>query len=187
MKLGYALCGSFCTVDASLSALKKLAKDHEIVPIISGAVATTDTRFGKASDTVKALTEICGKAPITTITDAEPLGPKAPLDAMIICPCTGNTLARLSLGITDGAVTMAAKAHLRCDRPLIIAISTNDALSQNLKNIGTILTRKSVYFVPFGQDSPNGKPYSLISDFSLLEETLDHAMRGKQLQPILIK
>jgi dipicolinate synthase subunit B len=106
---------------------------------------------------------------------------------MIICPCTGNTLAKLALGITDGAVTMAAKAHLRCDRPLIIAISTNDALSQNLKNIGTVLTRKSVYFVPFGQDAPSGKPYSLISDFSLLEETLDHAMRGKQLQPLLIK
>lgn len=187
MKIGYCLCGSFCTVARSLEALKNLAKNHDIYPIISEAVRSTDTRFGKAADTYCSLTEICGREPICTIVDAEPLGPKNPLDAMIICPCTGNTLAKIALGLTDGAVTMAAKAHLRCDRPLIIAISTNDALSQNLKNIGTILTRKSVYFVPFGQDAPNGKPYSLISDFSLLEQTLDFAMQGKQLQPLLLK
>ncbi len=187
MKLGLALTGSFCTVSASLSAIRELAKEHDIVPIVSSAIATTDTRFGKASDTLRMLEEICSKVPIMSIKDAEPLGPKAPLDAMIICPCTGNTLAKLACGITDGTVTMAAKAHLRCDRPLIIAISTNDALSQNLKNIGTLLTRKSVYFVPFGQDAPHGKPYSLISDFSLLPQTLENAINGKQLQPILLK
>lgn len=187
MKLGYALCGSFCTVGRSLEALRSLTAKHEIIPIVSEAVASTDTRFGKAKDTFRIITEICEKEPICSIVDAEPLGPKNPLDALIICPCTGNTLAKLSNGITDGTVTMAAKAHLRCDRPLIIAISTNDALSQNLKNIASLLTRKSVYFVPFGQDAPNGKPYSLISDFSLLEQTLDLAMQGKQLQPILLK
>lgn len=187
MKLGFALTGSFCTVNAALSALKELAKENEIVPIVSSAIATTDTRFGKATDTMHALEEICSKVPIMSIKDAEPLGPKNPLDAMIICPCTGNTLARLACGITDGPVTMAAKAHLRCDRPLIIAISTNDALSQNLKNIGTLLTRKSIFFVPFGQDSPNGKPYSLISDFTLLRETLSCALDGKQIQPLLLK
>ncbi len=187
MKLGYALTGSFCTVKRSLEALRELATEHEIVPIVSESILHTDTRFGTARDTVKALTEICGRAPVSSIVEAEPLGPKNPLDAMIICPCTGNTLAKLSLGITDSTVTMAAKAHLRCDRPLIIAISTNDALSQNLKNIGTVLTRKSVYFVPFGQDAPSGKPYSLISDFSLLRDTLLFATSGRQIQPILLK
>ncbi len=186
MKLGYAVTGSFCTVKRSLAVLELLSKSHEIIPIVSDSIRSTDTRFGKASDTLKALEEICTRPPITTIKDAEPLGPSNPLDAMIISPCTGNTLAKLSLGITDGAVTMAAKAHLRCDRPLIIAISTNDALSQNLKSIASLLTRKSVYFVPFGQDSPTKKPYSMISDFSLIEETLALALEGKQIQPILI-
>lgn len=187
MKIGYCLCGSFCTVARSIETLRSLAEKHDVYPIISEAVKTTDTRFGRAEDTCRCLTEICGREPICTIVDAEPLGPKNPLDAMIVCPCTGNTLAKISLGITDGAVTMAVKAHLRCDRPLVIAISTNDALSQNLKNIGTVLTRKSVYFVPFGQDAPNGKPYSLISDFSLVEKTLSSALQGKQLQPLLLK
>ena len=186
MKIGYALTGSFCTVHRSLSVLKKLALSNEMIPIISETVLHTDTRFGKAEDTVMALTEICGSPPISSIKAAEPLGPRTPLDALIICPCTGNTLAKLSGGITDTAVTMAAKAHLRCDRPLIIALSTNDALSQNLKNIAVLLSRKSVYFVPFGQDDPQGKPHSLISDFSLIEETLTSALNGKQLQPLLI-
>lgn len=185
MKLGYALTGSFCTVSRSLSVLKELTKDHTVIPIISEAIATTDTRFGRADDTVSQITALCGVSPIRTVKDAEPLGPSSPLDALIVCPCTGNTLARLSCGITDGAVTMAMKAHLRCDRPLIIAISTNDALSQNLKSIASLLTRKSIYFVPFGQDSPSGKPYSLISDFSLVNETLQSAVKGIQLQPLL--
>ena len=186
MKLGYAITGSFCTVSRSLEVLKALAENTDIVPIVSEAVLTTDTRFGKASDTVKRITEICGRVPISTVADAEPLGPACPLDALIICPCTGNTLARLANGITDGAVTMAAKAHLRSDRPLVIALSTNDALSQNLKSISALLVRKSVYFVPFGQDDPFKKPYSMISDFSLVERTLEYARSGKQLQPLLI-
>lgn len=186
MKIGYALTGSFCTVRRSLSVLNTLIKDYEIVPIVSEAISRTDTRFGKAEDTIKALTDLCGSYPISLITEAEPLGPKTPLDAMIICPCTGNTLAKLACGITDTAVTMAAKAHLRQDRPLVIAISTNDALSQNLKNLAALLQRKSVYIVPFGQDDPINKPHSLISDFSLTEKTLSLALQGKQLQPLLI-
>lgn len=186
MKLGFSLTGSFCTISSAVAALEALAKENDIVPIVSSSVNTTDTRFGKAVDTISRVTAITGKSPILSVKDAEPLGPQAPLDAMIICPCTGNTLAKLACGITDGAVTMAAKAHLRCDRPLIIAIATNDALSQNLKNIATLLTRKSIYFVPFSQDAPKGKPYSLISDFSLLPQTLQSAMNGKQIQPILL-
>ncbi|MBR2473535.1 MAG: dipicolinate synthase subunit B [Clostridia bacterium] len=186
MKIGYALTGSFCTVRRSLSVLNTLIENYEIVPIVSEAISRTDTRFGKAEDTLMALTDVCGSSPIRLITEAEPLGPKTPLDAMVICPCTGNTLAKLACGITDSTVTMAAKAHLRQDRPLVIAISTNDALSQNLKNLATLLQRKSVYIVPFGQDDPINKPHSLISDFSLTEKTLSLALQGKQLQPLLI-
>ena len=186
MRIGYALTGSFCTVAHSIEVLRNVASRYETVPIISGSIATTDTRFGKAEETVRLLTEICGRPPITEIREAEPLGPTSPLDLMIISPCTGNTLAKLAGGITDTAVTMAAKAHLRTDRPLVIALATNDALSQNLKNIATVLSRKSVYFVPFGQDSPYAKPHSLISDFSLIERTVEYALMGKQIQPLLI-
>ena len=186
MKIGYALTGSFCTVSRSVSTLKSIVGMGELVPIVSESIALTDTRFGKAKDTVSILTEICGRPPISSIKEAEPLGPTNPLDIMVICPCTGNTAAKLANGITDSTVTMAAKAHLRCDRPLVIAISTNDALSQNLKSIAMLIQRKSVYFVPFGQDSPNTKPYSLISDFSLLPQTILAALEGKQLQPLLI-
>ncbi len=186
MKIGYALTGSFCTVSRSLEVLKDLAKKYETVPIVSDNIAKTDTRFGTAADTVRSLTEICGVPPITEIKDAEPLGPSNPLDLLIISPCTGNTLAKIANGITDTAVTMAAKAHLRCDRPLVIAIATNDALSQNLKNIAVLLSRKSVYFVPFGQDSPIKKPHSMISDFTLTEKTMEYALSGKQIQPLLI-
>ncbi len=185
MKIGYALTGSFCTVASSLEQLKALAKMHTVLPIVSYSVCKTDTRFARAQDTLSALEEICGAPPIDSIKDAEPLGPENPLDSLIIAPCTGNTLAKLANGITDTPVTMAAKAHLRCDRPLVIALATNDALSQNLKNIGSLLTRKSVYFVPLGQDSPRGKPHSLVCDFSLIGETLEFAMKGVQLQPVL--
>ena len=185
MKLGYALTGSFCTVSRSLVILQKLATKNEITPIVSPSILTTDTRFGKAEDTLRHLGEICGKEPISTVKDAEPLGPKLPLDALIVCPCTGNTLAKLACGITDTSVTMAVKAHLRCDRPLVLAISTNDALSQNLKNLATMLQRKSVFVVPFSQDDPINKPHSLISDFALVEATLESALNGIQLQPLL--
>ncbi len=186
MKLGYALTGSFCTVRRSLEALAVLSEKHETIPIMSPSVFGTDTRFARAEDTVRTVTEMCKRKPITKLTEAEPLGPSEPLDALIISPCTGNTLAKLACGITDTAVTMAAKAHLRNDRPLVIALATNDALSQNLKNISVLLSRKSVYFVPFGQDSPLSKPHSLVCDFSLIEKTLEEAINGKQLQPIIL-
>ncbi len=185
MKIGYALTGSFCTVSKSLEVLKGLTSDYEVIPIVSPAVFGTDTRFAKAEETIKALTEICGIPPVNNIKDAEPFGPSVKLDALIISPCTGNTLAKLANGITDTSVTMAAKAHLRNDRPLIIALATNDGLSQNLKNIAALLTRKSVFFVPFGQDSPVSKPHSLVCDFKKIPETLDMALAGVQLQPLL--
>ena len=186
MKLGYALTGSFCTIPKSLEVLTVLSEKHEIVPIMSPMAFGTDTRFARAEENIRFVTEACKVPPITEITDAEPLGPSKPLDALIIAPCTGNTLAKLACGITDTAVTMAAKAHLRNDRPLIIALATNDGLSQNLKNIATLLSRKSVYFVPFGQDSPISKPHSLVCDFSLVEKTLEHALKGVQLQPLIL-
>ena len=186
MKLGYALTGSFCTISRSISVLKKLAAEYEIVPIISPSVLNTDTRFAKAEDTYGELVRICGAPPIVDIKNAEPLGPSVPLDALVISPCTGNTLAKLANGITDTSVTMAAKAHLRNDRPLIIALATNDGLSQNLKNISALLTRKSVFFVPFGQDSASSKPYSLVCDFEKTPSTLENALSGKQIQPVLL-
>lgn len=183
--IGYALCGSFCTHKRSLEVLRSLSEyGHELLPIVSENVYTTDTRFGKSSSLCEELTEITGKKIIHTVVDAEPLGPKIHLDAMIISPCTGNTLAKLARGITDTAVTMAAKAHLRGDRPLVIALSSNDALSANLQSIGILLERKHVYFVPLSQDDPKGKPHSLVCDFSLLHETLKLALCGQQIQPI---
>ena len=173
MKLGYALCGSFCTHARSIELLRRLALSHEIVPIVSEHVATTDTRFGRAADLISELEAICGRPVISSIVDAEPLGPALPLDALMIAPCTGNTLAKLAHGITDTAVTMAAKAHLRCDRPLVIALATNDALSANLANLALMRMKKNVYFVPLYRDDPEKKPHSLVCDFSAAEETLE--------------
>lgn len=185
--IGYAVCGSFCTLKSSFEALKELVeKGYDILPIMSETCYSTDTRFGKAADTVKAMSEICRRDVIHSIAAAEPIGPKGLLEALIISPCTGNTLAKIVLGVTDSAVTMAAKAHLRNERPLILAIATNDALSANLKNIGHALERKQIYLVPFGQDDPHKKPSSMIADFSLTEKTLEAALTGKQIQPILI-
>lgn len=185
MKIGYALCGSFCTHKRSLEMLERLASEHEIVPIASETVVTSDTRFGRAAELVARLESICKRNVICTVVDAEPLGPREVLDALIISPCTGNTLAKIANGITDTAVTMAAKAHLRGDRPLIIALSTNDALSANLKNLATLIERKNVYFVPLTQDDPTSKPHSLVCELSLLPETLSAAMQGKQYQRVI--
>ncbi len=185
--IGYAVCGSYCTHRASLEQLRKLAEaGYDIQPIMSENVYSTDTRFGTCEDLKRQVKEICGREIIHTIVGAEPLGPKIPLDAMIICPCTGNTLAKLAEGVTDTSVCMAAKAHLRSDRPLVIALASNDALSANLKNIGAMLNRKYVYFVPLSQDDPEKKPHSLIADFSLLIPTLDSALSGKQYQRLFI-
>ena len=186
--IGYAFCGSFCTLSASLSALEKLVlAGEEIQPIMSELAYSTDTRFWLASEFVGKVEALCGRPVIHSIVDAEPLGPKKPLDALIISPCTGNTLAKLAHGITDSAVTMAAKAHLRCDRPLLIALSTNDGLSQNLSNIATLLSRKSVYFLPMRQDDPKGKPHSLVADMTLLPEAFAAMGGGKQLRPIFLE
>lgn len=185
--IGYAICGSFCTFSRSVEELSDLkSSGYDIVPIMSENAYSTDTRFFKASDFSDKVREICGRDIITTIEDAEPLGPKTPLDALIISPCTGNTLAKIANGITDTSVTMAAKAHLRSDRPLIIALASNDALSGNLRNIGTLLLRKNVYFVPLLQDDPEKKPHSLVCDFSLLKKTFDMAMEGKQIRKLFI-
>ena len=181
------MCGSYCTHARSLKELESFVRDqYEVLPVISENVYSTDTRFGKATELCRKLFDICGREAIHTIVDAEPLGPTTVLDAMIICPCTGNTLAKLAAGITDTAVTMAAKAHLRGDRPLIIALASNDAMSANLGNIGTLLNRKNVYFVPMCQDDPKNKPHSLVADFSLLRSTFDSAMQGKQYRKIFI-
>ncbi len=185
--IGYAFCGSFCTFSKSFEILEGLIKDgYEVQPIMSENAYSTDTRFWKASEFGERVELLCGKRIIHTISEAEPLGPKTPLDSLIIAPCTGNTLAKMALGVTDTAVTMAAKAHLRADRTLVIALASNDALSANLKNIGTLLTRKQVYFVPMVQDDPEKKPHSLVADFSLLKETLTKAEGGLQIRKIFV-
>ena len=184
-RLGLALCGSYCTYEKLFAALPGLKEQYDLIPILSDTAAETDTRFGRAADHIRRLAELTGRRVITTIAEAEPLGPKEPMDALLIAPCTGNTLAKLSQGITDSSVTMAAKAHLRNGRPLVLAFSTNDGLSGSAENIGRLLNRKHVYFVPFGQDDPAKKPRSLQADFSLLGETVEAALRGEQLQPIL--
>ena len=184
-RLGLALCGSYCTYEKLFQAAEKLADTYDLIPIMSENAAETDTRFGTATQHIKRLMLLSGHKVVTTIAEAEPLGPKTPLDALLIAPCTGNTLAKLSHGITDTAVTMAAKAHLRNGRPVIIALSTNDGLSGSAENIARLLNRKHVYFVPFRQDDPAKKPRSLQADFSLLEETVRAALQGRQLQPIL--
>lgn len=182
--IGFALCGSFCTVKSALAQLEKLSLSYPVQGIVSETLYGTDTRFSPAKDVVDRIRELTGREVIHDIVGAEPLGPKLPLDALILCPCTGNTLAKMANGITDSSVTMAAKAHLRGNRPLVIALASNDALSANLKNIGEMLTRKHVYFVPMKQDDPERKPHSLVADFTLLPATLESALNGKQFQRI---
>ena len=184
-RLGLALCGSYCTYEKLFQAAEKLADTYDLIPIMSENAAETDTRFGTATEHIKRLLLLSGHKVVTTIAEAEPLGPAQPMDALLIAPCTGNTLAKLSHGITDTAVTMAAKAHLRNGRPVIIALSTNDGLSGSAENIARLLNRKHFYFVPFRQDDPAKKPRSLQADFSLLDETVRAALQGRQLQPIL--
>ncbi|MBO5281051.1 MAG: dipicolinate synthase subunit B [Clostridia bacterium] len=183
--IGYALCGSFCTHKRSVDILRKLKETgYDIQPILSENAYSTDTHFGTADVLRGELEDICQREIIHTIREAEPLGPRVHLEALVICPCTGNTLAKIANGITDTAVTMAAKAHLRSDRPLVIALASNDALSANLKNIGALLQKKQVYFVPMSQDDPEKKPHSLVADFSLVPEALEMALSGEQMQKI---
>lgn len=187
MLIGYALCGSFCTFSRSLAVMEQLASlGHTLVPIMSEVAYTTDTRFGKAEDIRRRIEGITGREIIHAVEAAEPLGPKVKLDMLIVAPCTGNTLAKLSHGITDTSVTMACKAHLRCDRPLLLSLASNDALSGNLENLAKMLKRKSVYFVPLVQDDPEGKPHSLVADFERIGEAIEAAKTGKQLRPLFI-
>lgn len=186
--IGYAICGSFCSFSASLATLEQLVlSGEEIQPILSERACSTDTRFWLASEFASRVEKLCGREIIRTVADAEPLGPIKPLDALIISPCTGNTLAKLAHGITDSAVTMAAKAHLRQDRPLLIALATNDAMSQNLANVGALLSRKGVYFVPLRQDDPTRKPHSLVADFTLVPSALTAMREGRQLRPLFLQ
>ena len=185
--IGYAFCGSFCTFEQSFASLSLLkAKYGEIMPIMSDNAYSTDTRFGKSEDWIEKIENLCGRKIIHTVMDAELLGPKISLDALIIAPCTGNTLAKLASGITDTPVCMAAKAHLRCDRPLVIALASNDAMSANLGNIGKLLNRKNIYFVPMNQDDPIKKPHSLVAEFSLLPDSVEAAIEGRQLRKLFL-
>ena len=183
--VGLAMCGSYCTYAQVFAAAAQLRKDYSLLGIMSETAAETDTRFGTAAANIRRLMELTGGPVVTTIAEAGALGPARPLDALLIAPCTGSTLARLSQGLTDSAVAMAAKAHLRNGRPLVIAFSTNDGLSGSAENIARLLNRKNVYFVPFRQDDAAKKPRSLQADFSLMAEAVEAALRGEQLQPML--
>ncbi len=186
-KIGFAICGSFCTFKKVLKEVENLTEmGFDVYPIMSETACSTDTRFGKAEDFINYLRTVTKKEVITTIKEAEPIGPKGFLDALIVAPCTGNTLAKIANGVTDSSVSMAAKANLRNEKPLIIAVSTNDGLGANAANIGTLLVRKNVFFVPFGQDDPKGKPNSLVADMTKIGPALEAALDKAQLQPILI-
>lgn len=187
MLIGYALCGSFCTFERSIRAMERLIDaGYEIQPIMSDTAYSTDTRFGNAAVIRERIASAAGHKIIHSIAAAEPLGPSVKLDLMIISPCTGNTLAKLANGITDTPVTMAAKAHLRSDRPLLIALASNDAMSANLSNLGKLLTRKNIFFLPMVQDDPKAKPHSLVADFERLPEAAEAALEGRQLRPLFL-
>lgn len=185
--IGFAITGSFCTHSAAIAALEQLKGQYShIVPIVSETVCDTDTRFGLAHDLMREMARICDHRVITTQKQAEPIGPQKLLDLLIIAPCTGTTLGKLANGISDTTVTLAAKAHLRNGRPLLLAPSTNDGLSASAANLGTLMNRKHLYLVPFRQDDPIGKPTSLVSDFSLIPDAAAAALEGRQLQPMLL-
>lgn len=186
MNIGFAMCGSFCTFSQVFPIMEELAKKHNVIPIFSTISYTTDSRFGTAQEHIEKATAICEKAPLHTIPQVEPIGPKKMLDALVIAPCTGNTLAKLAHSIADTPVTMAAKSHLRNGRPILIAVSTNDALAGAAENIGKLLSRKHYYFVPFRQDDPEKKPTSMVADFTMISPALSAALEGRQIQPILL-
>ena len=186
--VGFAVCGSFCTHAKAMGALEQVkAAFAHVIPIVSECTADTDTRFGKAHDLMREMERICDHRVISTVKAAEPIGPQKLLDLLIICPCTGNTLGKLAAGVTDTSVTMAAKAHLRNQRPLLIAPSTNDGLAASAQSIGLLLPRKYIYFVPFGQDDPLRKPASLVADFAQVPDAAKAALEGRQLQPLLLR
>lgn len=186
MNIGFAVCGSFCTYQQVFPAMEALAQAHTVIPIFSEISYTTDSRFGTHADHIAKAEKICGQEVLHTIPQVEPIGPKGLIDALVIAPCTGNTLAKLAHSIADGPVTMAAKSHLRNGRPVVIAVSTNDALAGAAENIGKLLGRKHYYFVPFGQDNPQSKPTSMVADFQKIPDTLVLALEGKQIQPMIL-
>ncbi len=186
LSIGYAMCGSFCTMRRAIEQMKILKEQGaDITPIMSPIVFSSDTRFTNAKALQKEVEDICGKPIIHTVVDAEPIGPRGYLDLLIAAPCTGNTLSKFALGITDTSVTMALKAHIRNGKPILLAVATNDALSASAKNIGLLLNTKNVFFVPLFQDDPEAKPTSMIANFSLIPEAARAALEGRQLKPLL--
>ena len=188
LRVGFCMCGSFCTFSKVIPIMQKLVDEGaEVFPIMSETAFSTDTRFGKAREHIERIEKICGKKIISSLVQAEPIGPKKMLDVLIIEPCTGNTLSKLANGITDGCVTMAAKAHLRNMRPVLIAVSTNDGLSTSAKSIGVLQNRKNVYFVPYTQDYPFLKENSLVADFEKTIVAMHLALEGRQMQPVILQ
>lgn len=187
MKIGFAFCGSFCNHPQLVDYFEKLAESCELIPIVSENTEKLSTRFGRAEELIRRLEQASGRKVIRSIVEAEPFGPKNYADVLVVAPCTGNTLAKLAHGITDGTVPMAVKAHLRNGKPVVIALATNDGLAASAENIARLLVRKNYYFVPFGQDDPEKKPTSLIADFSAILPTVHAAMAGCQLQPLLLR
>ena len=185
--IGYALCGSFCTLEKSMAALEELTRQYEVIPVFSEKMAALDTRFGRAEEITEKIENLCGRPAVRTVVEAERIGPERLFDAMVIAPCTGNTLAKLARGVVDAVVPMAAKAHLRNGRPLLIALASNDALSAGLSNLGELILRKNIYFVPLGQDDPEKKPTSLVADFEKIPAALREALEGRQIQPLLLR
>ncbi len=184
--IGFALTGSYCTFQRVIPQVQTLVDTgYRVIPIFSENAATTDTRFGKALEHIHTMETITRETAICSIPEAEPIGPKKQLDLLLIAPCTGNTIAKLATGIADGTVTLAAKSHLRNGRPIVVAVSTNDGLGANAKNIGILLARKHIYLVPFGQDDCIQKENSLVADFSKIPKTVEAALQGKQIQPLL--
>ena len=187
LHIGFALCGSFCTFSKVFPAMEAVRdRFGDVTAIASENVSALDTRFGTAREFRARMEEISGRPVIDSLTAAEPIGPRKLFDALVICPCTGNTLGKLAAGVADTTVTMAAKSHLRNGRPLILAVSTNDGLASSAKSIGALMDKKNVYFVPFRQDDPVEKPTSLVADFSLVADTVAAALAGHQLQPVLL-
>lgn len=183
--IGFAMCGSFCTFSKAFEQMRALVEDgYDVIPIMSGNASSTDTRFGKASEMIERAEEITGKRVMTTAVQTEPIGPKKLCDLLVIAPCTGNTLAKLSLGVTDTSVTMAAKSHLRVLRPVLLCVATNDALGASAQNIGRLLNTKNIYFVPLKQDDPVKKPNSLVADFNKLKPCVEAALENRQVQPV---
>lgn len=187
LRVGFALCGSFCTLDRVIVQMEALVESGcEVIPILSEAVRTVDTRFGTAASFYERITQICGRPPLVTLTEVEPLGPKDLIDVLVVAPCTGSTLSHLAVGDHSHTVSLAVKSHLRRERPVVLAVSTNDALSGSFGAIATLKNRKHIYLVPMRQDDPQQKPNSLVADFTRITDTILAALNGQQLQPLFL-